>query len=337
MNRDFPRQASITGSTSSKSSRNFFRGLGERWLSRRAPRSRDITLNHSRLFILPTHAGLGYLLVTALLWLLATNYENNLVFALTFLLISVFVILPVHTFANLSGLRLQLLGTEVAFAGDFAEAQINLSRADKRQREWIQICWPPEEGAYVDLCEESSADFRIALPALQRGRIQAPRLRIESRFPLGLFRCWSRIDLDVEFLVYPRPLAAGPLPLGEALVEGTSGQVRRGGDDYASLKPYQPGDSLRHLAWKQYAAGRDLYSKEYESRTDTRLWLDWELLDGRDVETRLSNLCDWVLQAEKQGVAYGLRIPGTTLPPSLGTEHQQRVLSALALFPKWGG
>ncbi|GAB2896555.1 DUF58 domain-containing protein [Microbulbifer echini] len=320
-----------------KTLRHFFRRLGERWLSRRVPRARAITLNHSRLFILPTRAGLGYLLVVAVLWLLATNYENNLVFALTFLLISVFVILPVHTFANLSGLRLQLLSTEPAFAGDFAEAKINLSREDKREREWIQVHWPTEEGAYVDLCEERSADFRVALPVLERGRVQAPRLRVESRFPLGLFRCWSRIDLDVEFLVYPRPLAGGPLPLGEALVEGESGPVRRGGDDYASLKPYQPGDSLRHLAWKQYAAGRDLYSKEYESRTDTRLWLDWALLDGRDVETRLSNLCHWALQAEKQGIAYGLRVPGTTLPPSLGMEHQQRVLGALALFPKWGG
>lgn len=312
-----------------------FRSAMRRWISRRAPRSRAITLNHSRLFILPTRAGLGFLLVITLLWLLATNYENNLVFALTFLLVSVFVVLPVHTFANLTGLRLRLLGTSPAFAGDYAEAQINVCRAGKREREWIQLSWPPEEGTYVDLCGQASKDIRITMPVVERGRIQAPRLRIESRFPLGLFRCWSRIDLDVEFLVYPRPVSPGPLPLGATQAEGEFGEVRRGGDDFSALKLYQPGDSLRHLAWKQYAAGRDLYSKDYESRTDMRLWLDWEILDGRDVETRLSNLCHWVLQAEKQNIDYGLRLPGVSIEPAQGPVHRQQVLQALALFPKW--
>lgn len=330
---------SVTLNTAGNPSRmlgNRWRGTMQRWLNRRAPRARTITLNHRRLFILPTGAGFGFLLMLALLWLLATNYENNLVFALTFLLVSVFVVLPVHTFANLTGLHLQLLRTRAAFAGDFAEVDINLRREGKRKRERIQLAWPPEEGAYVDLCDRASADVCIAMPVVERGRVQAPRLRIESRFPLGLFCCWSWLDLDVEFLVYPRPVSAGPLPVGAAQTEGECGEVRRGYDDLSALKPYQPGDSLRHLAWKQYAAGRDLYSKEYESRTDGRLWLDWALLDGRDVETRLSNLCHWVLQAERQNMAYGLRLPGTRIAPALGPEHQQQVLQALALFPKWG-
>ncbi|WP_444915964.1 DUF58 domain-containing protein [Microbulbifer sp. TRSA007] len=314
----------------------YWRNLMQRWLSRRAPRARAITLNHSRLFILPTRAGLGFLIVVALLWLLGTNYENNLVFALTFLLVSILAVLPLHTFANLSGVHLRLVDTRAAFAGDFAEAEINVSCEGKRDREWLELSWPPEQGSRVDLCEQKSADICISMPVVKRGRVQAPRLRVESRFPLGLFRCWSRIDLDVEFLVYPRPISAGPLPLGETVAEGEFGEVKRGGDDFAALKPYQAGDSLRHVAWKQYAAGRDLYSKDYERKTDTRLWLDWGLLDGRDIEMRLSNLCDWTLQAEKQGIAYGLCLPGISIEPSLGPEHQQQVLQALALYPGRG-
>lgn len=310
-----------------------WRGLVQRWLNRRSPPARSVTLDHSKLFILPSRAGMGFLLVIALLWLLGTNYENNLVFALTFLLVSLFAVLPVHTFANLSGVELRLLEARPAFAGDYAEVEISVSRSGSRAREWIQIYWPPEGGGYVDLVERDSADICVALPVVRRGRVRAPRLRVESRFPLGLFRCWSRVDLDIEFLVYPRPVAAGPLPTGAALGEGESGEVIRGGDDFAGLKPYRPGDSLRHLAWKQYAAGRDLNSKEYESSADARLWLDWDLLGGRDVETRLGNLCHWALQAERAGTAYGLRIPGTTLAPSQGPDHLLRVLSALALFP----
>lgn len=308
----------------------------ERWINRRAPASRSVTLDHSKLFILPTRAGLAFLLVIALLWLLGTNYENNLVFALAFLLVSLFAVLPVHTFANLSGVQVQLLNTSPAFAGDFAEAQILMSRRGKRQREGLEIFWPGQRRERLDLVEAEEGEVRIALPVIRRGRVQAPRLRIESRFPLGLFRCWSRIDLDIEFLVYPQPKSAGPLPIGAAEGEGDSEQKRRGGDDFAGLKNYQPGHSLRHVAWKQYAGGRDLHSKDYESGIDPRLWLDWDLLGGRDVETRLSNLCHWTLQAEREQVAYGLRLPGNEIAPGLGREHQQRVLTALAVFPVQG-
>jgi uncharacterized protein (DUF58 family) len=174
------------------------------------------------------------------------------------------------------------------------------------------------------------------MPVVKRGRVRAPRLRIESRFPLGLFRCWSWVDLDIEFLVYPQPKSAGPLPVGAVAGEGESQQKIRGWDDFSGLKPFQTGHSLRHVAWKQYAGGRDLYSKDYESTADNRLWLDWDLLAGRDVETRLSNLCHWALQAERQQCAYGLRLPGNRIEPSLGSRHLQRVLTLLALFPVQG-
>lgn len=319
-----------------------WRRLTGRWLERRSPPANRVTLDHGKLFILPSRAGLGFVLVIALLWLLGTNYENNLVFALTFLLVSLFAVLPVHTFANLSGVHLQLLEARPAFAGDFAEANIVVSRGGKRPREWIELGWPAhqledgEQGARLDLVERSSEETCVTLPVVQRGRVKAPRLRVQSFFPLGLFRCWSMVDLDIEFLVYPRPIAAGPLPVGAAAggenSEAPLAQIR-GDDDFVGLKAYRPGDSLRHVAWKQYAAGRDLNSKEYESHTDARLWLDWDLLAGRDVEVRLGNLCHWALQAEREQIAYGLRIPGSTIEPDLGPNHQQRVLTALALFP----
>lgn len=320
-----------------------WRHLTRRWLDRRAPAARRVTLNHGKLFVLPTRAGLAFLLVVLLLWLLGTNYENNLVFALAFLLISLFALLPVHTFANLSRLQLQLLETRPAFAGDYAEAQISIGRGDGRARERLRVFWPRdaggdgEQGAELDLIERHSADLCVSLPVLRRGRVRAPRLRVESRFPMGLFCCWSLVDLDIEFIVYPQPKSAGPLPIGAVTGDGESEQRIRGGDDFDTLKPYRPGDSLRHVAWKQYAGGRDLYSKSYDSGADARLWLDWDQLAGRDVEARLGNLCHWALQAEREQCAYGLRLPGTTIEPALGPTHQKRVLTALALFPVQGG
>ncbi|MCK7595770.1 DUF58 domain-containing protein [Microbulbifer sp. CAU 1566] len=330
-------RASKSRRGSSPSWQPLFQKRWHRWLDRRLPAAQSVTLDHRKLFVIPSLAGSAFLLVIVLLWLLGTNYENNLVFALAFLLLGLFIILPVHTFANLSGLRLQLREVPAAFAGDYGQAKIALERSGKRSHERLQLNWPPEEGIVADVTDSEPKEVSIALPLVQRGRVQAPRIRIESRFPLGLFKCWSWVDLDVEFLVYPQPKNAGPLPFGASVGEGEQlKSFSASGDDFAGLKNYQPGDSLRHVAWKQYAGGRDLYRKEYASGSDARLWLDWDLLAGRDVETRLSNLCAWVLEAERAQIAYGLRLPGKEIAPAMGPAHKQRLLSALALFPVQG-
>lgn len=67
--------------------------------------------------------------------------------------------------------------------------------------------------------------------------------------------------------------------------------------------------------------------------TDT-LWFDWYQLPGLDQEARLSRLCRWVLEAERAGAAYGLRLPASAVAVGTGTDHRRRCLQALALHPE---
>jgi len=50
-----------------------------------------------------------------------------------------------------------------------------------------------------------------------------------------------------------------------------------------------------------------------------------------DVETRLSVLARWVLDAEEAGLSWGLRLPGGEIPQAHGTAHTHACLKALAL------
>ena len=61
------------------------------------------------------------------------------------------------------------------------------------------------------------------------------------------------------------------------------------------------------------------------------LWLDFALAGHLDTEHKLSRLCAWVLQADKLGVDYGLRLPGQEIKPASGEAHKRRCLEALAL------
>ena len=303
-----------------------------RWVQRRLPAQSPQTLDRFKLFIFPSLAGSSFLVMTLLLWLVGTNYENNLIIGLAFLLTSLFVVSILHTFSNLSGVTLRALGSAPAFFGEDAEVELLLSAEGRRQYENILLCWPGGSTAIVNLLEIREARCKLFVPTVARGWMDPGRLLVESFYPLGLLRCWTWLDLNVRILVYPKPIYGGKVPPSYAIIDDGDIQADHGSEDFNGLKTYQPGESLRHIAWKQYARGQGLHTKDFTAYVDQRLWLDWDFFAGFDREARLSRLCYWVLEVSKTQHEYGLRLPGVEISPGKGLEHKHRVLKALALF-----
>jgi uncharacterized protein (DUF58 family) len=52
----------------------------------------------------------------------------------------------------------------------------------------------------------------------------------------------------------------------------------------------------------------------------------------RTDEEKLSRMARWVLDAEAQGLRYGLRLPGAELPPNSGMAQRDECLRRIALF-----
>ena len=103
-----------------------------------------------------------------------------------------------------------------------------------------------------------------------------------------------------------------------------------GEEDFAGLRPFQAGDSLRRVAWKAYARGQGLHTKQFAGTDVVSHVFDYGSLAGLGVEARLEQLCRWVLDAQERGEAFALRLPGTssrrtsarpsrTLPECAGT------------------
>lgn len=316
--------------------RNLFRNHWQAWLNRRLPPSRSIRLDRHNVFIFPTRAGFVFLLFLVLLGLLATNYENNLVFALTFLLAGLFVVSILHTFNNLSGLVVTAVRCQPAFVGEDAQFDVLLQRRHPHAYENLRVNFQGAPVFVADLIEVSQQKVVLYVPTSTRGWMNPGRLRIETRYPLGLLQAWSVLDLDINTLVYPKPIKAGLIPpasggYGHGALAGMGGS-----DDFYGLKPYREGASPRGIAWKHFARGRGLLSKEYAATVDRRIWLDWDYLAGQQRELRLSRLCYWVLQVHQAGDEYGLRLPGVEIQPDKGVCHQEQVLKALALFEGGG-
>ncbi|QDD89109.1 DUF58 domain-containing protein [Pseudomonas oryzihabitans] len=302
------------------------------WLARRIPPANRITLDQRRIFILPTRQGAAFAVALLLMLLAGINYQNSLAYGLTFLLFSLALVAMLHTYRNLAGLQLAGGGASPVFAGEAAGFRLRLE-SDRRAHQAIALGWRGEALILSDVPAGESVALQVFHPAPKRGWLRPERLRVESRFPLGLFVAWSWLDLDVRALVYPRPLEAAPPPRSGEDRGGEEGQRQagQGADDFQGLRPYQPGDSRRRLDWKAFSRGQGLLVKDFTALAGSELWLDFSVLDG-DTETRLSWLCQAVLDGSARQLRFGLRLPGVELRPATGDNQRDAALQALALF-----
>ncbi|MBI2311112.1 MAG: DUF58 domain-containing protein [Betaproteobacteria bacterium] len=309
--------------------RNYFAG----WQPRaRTSDGSAARLGLRRVYILPSRHGILLCGFFVLMLLGSINYNLSLGYALTFLLASMAVVSMVHAFRNLAGLTVRAGRAEAVFAGDTATFNVFLENETDQPKQSIAISREAEPVEYYDAPARAATPARLRIPARRRGHLKAGRFRVFTRFPLGLFYAWSNMDLDMYCVVYPKPEAARlPLPAAEPS-PGEGIESGYGSDDFAGLRPYHAGDSLRHIAWKAVAREQDLLTKQFTGRAEAELWLDWDLLPGVDQETRLSRLARWVLDAEARGLNYGLRVPKTRVEPGRGDTHRRRCLESLALF-----
>ncbi|TNE82453.1 MAG: DUF58 domain-containing protein [Gammaproteobacteria bacterium] len=312
--------------------RRFYRQRFTRWLERRLPAAPAVTLSRRSLFIFPTPAGFAFFLLIILCWLAATNYENNLVFAVACLLAALFVVAILHCFANLSGMTVSCLKVSPGFAGQSLTVELLLRQSKHRHREAVLCSFAGGEAVLVTLPGAAEQRLKLTVPAERRGLYHLGRLRIESIYPLGLLRAWTYVDLGARGLVYPQPVFTERQPSGGRTDGDGVVPVGEGGDDFIGLNRFRAGDSLKHVAWKHYAREQGLHTKHYGDVLDRQWWLDWEQFPGLDREARLSRLCGLLLQVDPTGLPYGLRLPGVVIEPATGDAHRQQLLRELALF-----
>lgn len=303
------------------------------------PESGEVLLTQRRVFTLPSKAGWMFLLLLLILFISATNYNLSLGFALTFVLAASAIVNVFLGFRNLAYLHLASGPVTSVFAGEEAQLTVYLINRRAHQRFAIWAGWQnqPETARAADIAPHSQTALQLHFHTSQRGWQQVPRIALHTWFPLGLLRAWSTWLPDARTLVYPEPEAlAPPLPMISKTGNEISGQS--GTEDFSGVRAYQPGDPLKHLAWKHIArvdpaAGGQLVSKQFSGGTGSEVMLDFSRLPHHmDLELKLSRMTRWVIDADLSGIPYGFRLGADNLAPSQGPAHREACLRALALY-----
>lgn len=306
-----------------------------RWLNQRIPVKTSVALSQKNLFIFPGKQGLYFLLLVLLIWIGATNFQSNLAHALAYLLLAVMFVAILQTFANMSGLRIRFIDAEPVFAGETASFRFEFSASALHQQ--LDMFWPEQAHTMINLdntinLDKTLGSYRMLQHQTERRGVLAPgRFCLQTYFPLGIVRCWTWLDLAANVIVYPAPEEADYRDCCTG--EGEEGAVAvYGSEEYFALKPYVAGESLSRIAWKQYAAGRGMFARDYTELKGGSVWLDFNAIADASVEKKLSKLCYCALQLQKLNRPFGLKLPGKTIDVGNGDAHLRTVLRALALY-----
>jgi uncharacterized protein (DUF58 family) len=295
------------------------------------PEPLPVRIGRKRIYVLPTAFGLFVAVLLGAMLLGGLNYNNNPALLFAFLLTAVANNSLVHAHLILSGVRLKALHADPVFAGQPLRMRLRFEGEGARARPGLEVLAAGQHVVFeLPASEEHEAVLEI--PTHRRGWLDPGRLRLSTVRPLGLARAWSWLRPDTRLLVYPALDPEAP-PLPEALGDGDSPRARAHGEQPHHLREYRVGDMPRQIAWKASARADRLLVREYEAAVARDVDLAWADTATLPYEARIRRLARWIVEAERSGSRYSLRLPNQQLPAGRGPEHRHACLRALALLP----
>lgn len=317
------------------------------WLSKRRVSKRSHRLEQQNLFIFPSKLGGVYLVLVIFIWLLGTNYGNNLILGLSYLFVSLLLISIFHSYYNLQALYVSLQTPEPLFSEESVAIKVHFKKALKREHQNIHIGWSRAQHSHftgqdnqttaINWVDKASGTATLSLIASQRGEYQLPRLSISSTYPFGLVRCWCELSMDTVILVYPAALNSESAKMSQTsdpdsqVLEKTK-DTREQALEYQDLQRYQIGESLSKISWKHYARTGTLLIKNFQGGGASNTELSWYHYPDVALEKRLQYLCYQALRLNAQQLPFSLILPNLQLQAASSKQHLHAVLSALALY-----
>jgi len=283
-----------------------------------------------------TRFGLSWLLTSIIFFILAANYSNNLLLFIALLLLTSLINAPWITWLNIRKLSIQTLEAKPIYAQQ--KGVINIQVVNKLAKFTPGVAVTIKSTTFssttpettLPLSQDAFNNASVAINPLARGCFALNTIQLSCHYPLGLWQWHKSSTSKASLWVYPAPQGKLALPKPKAK-QGT--YLKREQGDFSHVRTYQRGDSLNHIAWKQMARTGVVMTKEFDGGEGLRQTvLSYQSIKQGDIESRLSQLCRWIVDCHQKQLKYALELPNKTIAAAQGEAHKEVCLQALAQF-----
>ncbi len=290
-----------------------------------------------------TNLGLGFILLTLLVAIAATNTGNNGLYILVSLFLGALVVSGVVSRRNVENVSVEVDGPPELYAGVPARFTLRLTNHGRLPRRAILVkvsgAAAPLLFGRVNPGETAVRGVDLVFP--KRGLRSLESLLVYSGYPIGLFRKGRVHPMPEERLVYPSPARVAAVPPDPREAEGGDPRsfLRGRGAEIRNLRDAGFGDDPRDVHWPQTARQGKFIVKERASEEgrDALVVLEAHRPAGAPpswdaaFEIAVSEAAGLALELLHRGHRTGLVAGDAVLPAGAGPAHRRAILRALAL------
>lgn len=169
-----------------------------------------------------------------------------------------------------------------------------------------------------------SKTLRLPLTPVKRGTLIHKGSYLQSLYPLSTARLVIELDKSFEAIVYPEPKG---ISLDTYLNQEESHYGEQ--KEFDGLHAYDGTQKLSSIHWASVAKG-EISVKKFSKETQIHKLVFSFHAAGNNDEARLSQLCLWVLECEKQHLPYTIQMPHRVLMSR--KESTDEILEYLAKY-----
>ncbi len=298
-----------------------------------------------RVYIIPTFHGICLLLATPIIFILAIFYKNDTLYIYGFSLLTVFFLAMIQTHGNLRSVQAKIIPVADPFSNQQFIVSIVLQNIVKRGASIlkIRIIAPTHARGMLARSDQKicnylaaleSQRFTLSMQAGLRGPVDPFRIVLSTRYPYGLFYAWKVFAAETQTYVIPEPQSFLPLPESFRNGQATGAQMQpKGSLEFLGVRPLQWGDSSRRILWRRFRPGQTPEVRILEDKSNSDKFIHWNQTSRwEDDETRLSQICAWILVCQKNSIQVQLCLPHFELKLCREIDFEQ-ALRALATYP----
>jgi len=162
---------------------------------------------------------------------------------------------------------------------------------------------------YPSIPAGATAELTYEVLAYRRGAHEFPPLDLKSNAPFGFFKKQRQLQIPTRLLVYPEIRPLRHLDLFDYRRAAEIDRPRAGmGMEVLGTRPYQTGDSPRHIHWRSSARSGRLISKEFADEAQPGLTLALDLYAHPFPKTDSKHTpFEWMVKTAVSIAEYGRR------------------------------
>lgn len=210
-----------------------------------------------------------------------------LLYSLVLFFISLFAFSPIIQYLLKPRLYLDITSPGRCAAGSVISQKVQIKNLSKKNGYFIYVresqispglSLNAPEGMLIPLLKSGEeVSFTLDLNAEKRGSYSLEKVRLESAFPLGVWKTGVTLSRHRNLLVYPffNPLSAMYIPAGRKLQPGGIALASNIGEsmEFLGTREFRTGDNPKHIHWKSWARLNKPIVKEFQEEYFTRIAL----------------------------------------------------------------